>query len=104
MPQVVAMGDINVDIIAHIPCYPSPGGDGLAQRASVHSGGSAANTAIALARLGVDVGLIGRVGDDALAQWSLAKLTGAGVDLSAVQLRTSPNSCATPMGPSWVLP
>jgi len=85
MPQVVALGDINVDVIAHIPRYPPQGGDGLAERMSVHSGGSAANTAIALARLGLDVGLIGRVGEDPLAEWALEELTEAGVDLSAVQ-------------------
>jgi len=85
MPQVVTLGDINVDIIAHIPRYPPSGGDGLARRASVHGGGSAANTAAVLARLGVDVGLIGRVGEDPLAEWALAELAEAGVDLSAVQ-------------------
>lgn len=85
MPQVVALGDINVDVIAHIPRYPPQGGDGLAERMSVHSGGSAANTAIALARLGLDVGLIGRIGEDPLAEWALEELTEAGVDLSAVQ-------------------
>jgi len=82
---VVALGDINVDVIAHIPRYPPQGGDGLAERMSVHGGGSAANTAIALARLGLDVGLIGRVGEGPLAGWALAELAEAGVDLSAVQ-------------------
>ena len=85
MPQVVALGDINVDVIAHIPRYPSPGGDGLAERISVHGGGSAANTAIVLARLGLDVGLIGRMGEDPLAEWALEELREAGVDLSAIQ-------------------
>jgi ribokinase len=85
MPQVMTLGDINVDIIASIPCYPAPGGDGLAERAEVHSGGSAANTATVLARFGVDVGIIGRVGKDALAEQALARLAEAGVDLSCVQ-------------------
>jgi len=85
MPQVVTLGDINVDISASIPRYPSPGGDGLAERAEVHSGGSAANTATVLARFGLDVSIIGRVGRDAFAEQALACLAEAGVDLSSVQ-------------------
>ena len=85
MPQVVTLGDINVDVIASILRYPSPGGDGLAERAEVHSGGSAANTATVLARFGLDVSIIGRVGKDALAEQALARLSEAGVDLSCVQ-------------------
>jgi len=85
VPQVVTLGDINLDIIAHISYYPPSGGDGLAQQASMHSGGSAANTAIALARLGVETGLIGRVGKDPMAEWALAELAEAGVELSAIQ-------------------
>jgi len=85
MPQVVTLGDINVDVIASIPRYPAPGGDGLAERAEVHSGGSAANTATVLARFGLDVSIIGRVGRDAFAEQALARLAEAGVDLSRVQ-------------------
>jgi len=85
MPQVVTLGDINVDIIASIPRYPAPGGDGLAEWAEVHSGGSAANTATVLARFGVDVSIIGRVGRDPFAEQALARLAGAGVDLGCVQ-------------------
>jgi ribokinase len=83
--RVVTLGDINVDIIASISCYPAPGGDGLAEWAEVHGGGSAANTATVLARFGVEVGIIGRVGKDALAEQALALLAEAGVDLSCVQ-------------------
>jgi ribokinase len=86
MPQVVTLGDINVDIIASILRYPSPGGDGLAEWVETHSGGSAANTATLLANFGVDVGIIGRVGRDVFAAQALASLVGAGVDLSYIQL------------------
>jgi ribokinase len=86
MPQVVTLGDINVDIIASIPRYPSPGGDGLAERVEVHSGGSAANTATVLANFRVDVGIISRVARDVFAAHALASLAGAGVDLSCIQL------------------
>jgi ribokinase len=85
VPEVVVLGDINLDVIACIPGYPVPGGDGLATRAVVRPGGSAANVATGLARLGVNVGLIGRVGQDPLGELVLAALAEVGVDLSAVQ-------------------
>ena len=55
MPDVVALGDVNVDIIAHFNSYPDKGQDALAYSTEFHCGGSAANTTIALARMGLDV-------------------------------------------------
>ena len=85
MPQVVTLGDINIDVIAHIPDYPQKGGEGLAERGHIYCGGSAANTAIVLGRFGVDVGIIGRVGEDVLAPLALAALAEAGVDGRCIQ-------------------
>lgn len=85
MPQVVTLGDINIDVIAHIPGYPQKGGEGLAEQGHIYCGGSAANTAIVLARFGVEVGIIGRVGEDVLALLALAALAEAGVDGRSIQ-------------------
>jgi ribokinase len=86
MPDVIALGDLNIDLVAPVPAYPSRGGDSVADRASLHTGGSAVNTAVTLARLGVDVGFIGRIGRDALAAQVMADLADAGVDTRLVQL------------------
>jgi ribokinase len=85
MPQVITLGDFNLDFVAHVAYYPQLGGDGLARQAQLHSGGSAANTAMVLARCGVDVGLIARVGCDALGSQILTELKDAGVDDRQVQ-------------------
>ena len=85
MPQVVTIGDINIDVIAHVPGYPQKGGEGLAERGHIYCGGSAANTAIVLGRFGVDVGIIGRVGEDVLAPLALSALAEAGVDGRCIQ-------------------
>lgn len=79
MPDVVALGDVNVDIIAHFDAYPAKGEDALAYSTEFHCGGSAANTAMALARMGLDVMLISRVGPDSLALKALNSLNEAGV-------------------------
>jgi ribokinase len=85
MRQVVTMGDINIDVISHIHHYPQKGGEGLAEQGQIYCGGSAANTAIVLGRFGVDVGIIGRVGEDVLAPLALAALDEAGVDGQCIQ-------------------
>lgn len=85
MPDVIALGDLNVDIIAHFPAYPTKGGDAFASSTEIHCGGSAANAAIALARLGVPTGLITRVGPDSWAAMALHCLESAGVDLGGLQ-------------------
>jgi ribokinase len=88
MPDVVTLGDINVDIIARVPHFPAPGDDTLAEGVDVHAGGSAANVATVLAKFGLDVSIIARVGQDVLADLALSDLRQAGVDLSLVHRET----------------
>jgi ribokinase len=83
--DVVVLGDTNVDVIARFPLFPVQRRDALAEGCELHCGGSAANTAMALARLGVRVHLISRVGRDALAAEALRSLRQAGVLLGGVQ-------------------
>ena len=85
MPDVVTLGDINVDVLARVPVYPPPGGDSLAQAVDVRAGGSAANTAVVLSKFGLEVSIFARVGEDILADYALSDLREAGVDLSLVQ-------------------
>jgi ribokinase len=85
MPDIVALGDVNVDIIAHFASYPDKGQDALAYSTEFHCGGSAANTAMALARMGLDVVLISRVGPDSLALKALNSLSEAGVIPTGLQ-------------------
>jgi sugar/nucleoside kinase (ribokinase family) len=52
----------------------------------MHTGGSALNTAVALAKMDMSVGFIGRIGQDALASQVLVDLQEAGVDCSRIQI------------------
>jgi ribokinase len=82
---VVVLGDLNVDALLSIPAFPAPGGDALATQAQWQAGGSAANTAAVLAKLGQASRLLARVGSDAWAGQALAALRQAGVDTAAIQ-------------------
>jgi ribokinase len=85
MPDVVVLGDINIDIIAHFPFYPAEGQDALATSTEFHCGGSAANSAMALARMGFEVSLISRLGADPLADKAFDSLIEAGVQPAGLQ-------------------
>jgi ribokinase len=86
MPDVIVMGDINVDVVFSIPAYPVPGSEAISTSVQMYTGGSAINTAIALAKMDIDVGFIGRIGQDTLANQILNDLKSVGVDCSCIQV------------------
>lgn len=85
MPRIVVVGSVNLDIVANCDRLPLSGetvGGGVVSR---HPGGKGANQALAAHRMGSDVSLVARVGDDANADEALALLVGDGVDVSRVE-------------------
>jgi ribokinase len=85
--DVVVVGSINQDIVVRVPAPPGPGETVLADAASTTAGGKGANQAVAAARLGVPVSMVGRVGDAAADPAGPALkegLAAAGVDVSNV--------------------
>jgi len=79
-PAIVVIGDINVDMLGRVNAWPKPGQDCLAPRLEMHCGGVGANSAIALARWGVDVRLAGCVGRDSFGDFVLDHLARGGVN------------------------
>jgi sugar/nucleoside kinase (ribokinase family) len=84
-PQVICAGILVADVfIPPLRRLPAAGelvatGDFLAD-----SGGCAANTATALAKLGVTAGVIGKVGDDVFGDFIVQDLTRKGVDVGGI--------------------
>jgi ribokinase len=80
--SVAIIGSINLDIVASVKAFPQPGE--TVTNAVVHRfpGGKGANQALAAHRLGAKVYMVGRVGDDPLADEALHTLREEGVDLS----------------------
>lgn len=83
--KVSLLGDTNVDILLKIRSYPQPGGDGLADLMLMQAGGSVANTAIVLTRLGLQTSLFSRIGSDSWAQTVLETLRSEGVGVEWLQ-------------------
>ena len=79
-PRVVVLGEVMLDVVAFHDAPLAVASDTPA-RISMRPGGAGANTAAWLARAGVDVTLIARVGDDAARPLALSSMDG--VDLRA---------------------
>ena len=62
--RVVVVGAVNVDLVVAADRLPGPGETVVGPRVERFGGGKGANAAVAAARAGADVTLIGAVGDD----------------------------------------
>jgi ribokinase len=80
---LAVVGSINVDLTAAVPRLPAAGETVLGGTLTRQPGGKGANQAIAAARLGAPVRMIGAVGDE---QWMLQNLRDAGVGAGDVWL------------------
>lgn len=81
---IVVVGSINTDLVAVTKRMPTTGETVIASDFQTHSGGKGANQAVAVARLGYPVQLIGRLGNDAFGGELRAQLQTAGVDIGGV--------------------
>lgn len=82
---VVVLGSLNMDMSVTVATLPQPGETVIADVVSQHPGGKGANQAVAAARLGADVRIIGRLGADDHGNRIRAALGAAGVDLRHVR-------------------
>jgi ribokinase len=83
-PQVVVVGSINVDFVVSADRLPAPGETVVGGRLERSGGGKGANQAVAAARAGGAVSLIGSVGDDDLGADALDALRAEGIDVRGV--------------------
>jgi ribokinase len=81
---IVVVGSINIDLVASTVRIPVEGETVTGNGFQVHPGGKGANQAVAVARLGHPVQMIGRVGDDDFGAQLKQHLVSAGVDVSGV--------------------
>jgi ribokinase len=93
-PRVTVLGSLNMDISVTVPALPGPGATVLGSAARFTPGGKGANQAVAAARLGADVRMVGCVGDDDFGRQLVANLRAEGIDTSAVRVTKAPTGLA----------
>ena len=84
MPTVACIGSLNVDLVVRVTRMPGTGETVTGHALERHLGGKGLNQALAAARAGGDVALVGAVGTDDGGTWMRTELGAEGVDLTAV--------------------
>lgn len=80
MARIVVVGSFNMDLVVRMPAIPKPGETLLGGVFATYPGGKGANQAVAAARLGGEVTMIGRVGADAFGDQLLVMARSEGID------------------------
>lgn len=95
--DITVLGRIGYDLYSEEPHVPLP----QVRRFSRYLGGSSANMAVGLARLGASVGIVGAVGDDRLSEFLVDFLRSQSVDTARVQIAPGylPSLCLTEVSP-----
>ena len=82
---ITVVGSINLDLVARCERLPRAGETVTGASFDRVPGGKGANQAVACARLGADVRMVGTVGRDPMAEEALASLREAGVELDLLE-------------------
>lgn len=85
---VVVLGSINLDLVVEVPHLPLTGETVVGDRFFSAAGGKAANQAVAIAKLGVPVSLVGQVGNDTFGQTLIASLQSSGVNTDGITVNS----------------
>lgn len=78
--RVVVVGSLNLDVVVGVDRLPDPGETLLGTSINRHAGGKGLNQAVAAARLGAPVSLLGALGDDPVADILRRVVVEEGID------------------------
>ena len=84
MTRIVVVGSINMDLVTQAARFVGPGETILGEGFLTIPGGKGANQAVAAARLGAQVALVGAIGNDVFGQQLRAGLEAEAIDLTHV--------------------
>lgn len=84
--KFAVVGSINMDLVAQVDRFPTPGETRTGKGFGTYPGGKGANQAVALARLGGSVMMAGKIGDDVFGSSYQEVFSREGVDQSILQV------------------
>ncbi len=91
---IVVVGSINLDLVAMAEKIPAVGETVIGTDFQIHPGGKGANQAVAVARLGYPVQMVGKLGSDAFGAQLRRHLECAGVDMAGIGESERPSGVA----------
>ena len=91
---IIVFGSINMDLVVYSDKQPTKGETILGNSFETFQGGKGANQAVAVAKLGLPVSLIGKVGNDVFGDELLENLNRETVDTSMVVRHKGPSGVA----------
>lgn len=92
--RIAVIGSLNIDIVNRVARLPQPGETLEAGRSFRHCGGKGANQAVAAARCGASVAMIGAVGQDANGERLRQQLENDGIYLGLTFQKPEPTGAA----------
>ncbi|MGD9496059.1 MAG: carbohydrate kinase family protein [Armatimonadota bacterium] len=96
MSQVVCVGILVADVWGRpIDSQPQRGRLMLVDEIGLGVGGCAANAGLALAKLGIETGIMGKVGDDGFGEFVREEIAAHGIDTSGIRTTTERGTSAT---------
>ncbi|MEO5842472.1 MAG: ribokinase [Acidimicrobiales bacterium] len=98
-PKVCVVGSSNVDLVTYAPRLPALGETLPGDRFEQHFGGKGANQAVMAAKLGADVTMVTKLGDDIFGRDYVDNFRRVGLDTSHVLITTE---ASTGVAPIWV--
>src|SRR5438093_7194462 len=94
--RVACLGIVVADLVAApVSNLPERGKLSIVDQMTLHTGGCAVNTGIALARLGAQVSVLGSTGDDVLGRFVADELQKNGVNVRGLKRRKGCSTSAT---------
>jgi ribokinase len=92
--MIIVFGSLNVDMVFHTETMPKPGDTLLCPGYKLYAGGKGANQAVAAARMGAKVHMVGCLGKDTFATFCRDSLKEAGVNVENISTGDKVTGCA----------
>ncbi|MCM8901459.1 ribokinase [Caldicoprobacter algeriensis] len=92
MKKICVVGSLNMDLVVTVDRFPEPGETITGREFATYPGGKGGNQAVALGRLGADVLMVGKLGNDLFGEQYLSNLKENGVILDGVKVEEGVSS------------
>ncbi|MEG1311757.1 MAG: ribokinase [Romboutsia sp.] len=94
MKKICVIGSLNMDLVVKVDTMPKGGQTLIGSDFKEVPGGKGANQAVAMARLGANISMIGKVGSDSFGKIMINALKGDNVDTKYIDVENGPTGVA----------